>query len=99
MREEFSLHLIISDTLSKNREEGLIKPFYCTDIFPAGLGVEGVKVNDNLWLVFVLVLLLAVLSADLTWLDHRLGLYPGVQRTDSLQNFILIRIGNLEFSC
>ena len=68
-------------------------------MFPGGLGVEGIQVDDNLRLLLVLVLLPAVLSTDLAWFDHRLGFNPGVQGTDSLQDRFLIRVGNLWVSC
>ena len=55
--------------------------------------------DDNLRLVLVLLLLPAVLSADLTWLDHRLCFYPGVEGTDPLQDRFLIRVGDLWVSC
>ena len=55
--------------------------------------------NDHLRLVLVLVLLPAVLPADLAWFDHRLGLNPGVQGTDPLKDRFLIRVGNLRVSC
>ena len=53
--------------------------------------VEGVKMDDNLWLIIIIISVVSAMlaAADLTWLDHCLGFDPGVKRTDSLQNTFL----------